>query len=76
MRKSQTTKRKELKRNLKLVLKYAKKNKGKLYLYCIFNIVLTIIGAITPLISAKQLLKLTNGLLDQLLQFSLLILKL
>ena len=74
MRKSQTTKRKELKRNLKLVLKYAKKNKGKLYLYCIFNIILTIIGAITPLISAKQLLKLTNGLLDQLLQFSLLIL--
>ena len=54
------------KKNLKLMMKYAKKQKKEFIIYFIFNIILTILGAIKPLIEAQQLLKLTNNLLNQL----------
>lgn len=56
-----------LKRNLKLSLKYAKKQKKYFILYFIFNILLAGFGAVIPMLSAQQLLKLTNGLLKELL---------
>jgi len=60
--------------NIKLSFKYAKKQRKEFILYFFFNILLAIIGAIVPLLSAKQLLKLTDGLLNELLVFSFLIL--
>lgn len=71
-----TSKKKEynLYRNLKLSFKYAKNQKKEFILYFVFNIILAIIGAIAPLFSAKQLLKLTDGLLSELLIVSILIL--
>lgn len=59
--------------NLVKSFKYAKKQKKEFILYFIANISLAVIGAIAPLLSAKQLLKLTNGLLDELLIISLLV---
>ncbi len=61
-------------RNLKLSFKYAKNQKKEFILYFIFNVMLAIIGAVAPLLSAKQLLKITDGLLNELLIISLMIL--
>lgn len=60
--------------NLKLSFKYAKNQKKEFILYFIFNVMLAVIGAIAPLLSAKQLLKLTDGFLKELLAISFLIL--
>lgn len=60
--------------NLKKSFQYAKKQKKEFILYFISNIFLAIIGAIAPLLSANQLLKLTDGVLNQLLIISLVIL--
>lgn len=60
--------------NIKLSLKYAKNRKKEFILYFIFNIMLALIGAVAPLLSAKQLLKITDGLLNELLVISLIIL--
>lgn len=60
--------------NLKLSFKYAKHQKKEFILYFIFNVLLAIIGAIAPLLSAKQLLKLTDGILSELMAISILIL--
>lgn len=54
-------------RNLKLSLRYVKKQKKYFILYFIFNILLAGFGAVIPMLSAQQLLKLTNGLLKELL---------
>lgn len=56
--------------NLKKAFFYAKKQKKEFILYFIANIVLAIIGAIAPLFTAKQLLKLTDGLLGELVLVS------
>lgn len=77
MRKDENKKiidRKEAISNIKKSLKYAKKQKKEFILYFGANIVLAIIGAIAPLVSAQQLLKLTNGLLSELFYFTLLVL--
>lgn len=60
------------KHNLKLTLKYTKKYKWNFIKYIIFNIIIAILGAILPLITAQQILKLTNGLLKDLLMLSIL----
>ena len=57
--------------NFKKALKYAKNQKKVFILYLISNITLTLIGAITPLFAAKQLLYITDGLLNKLLVISL-----
>lgn len=59
--------------NLKLSYKYAKKQKKEFILYFVANVILAIVGAIAPLLSAKQLLKLTDGLLDELIFFTVLV---
>lgn len=60
--------------NLKKSFKYAKKFKKEFILYFVFNILLAVIGAVAPLLSAKQLLKLTDGILNELLVISVVIL--
>ncbi len=60
--------------NLKKTYKYAKKQNKEFILYFIFNILLAVIGAIAPMFSAKQLLKLTDGLLNELFLFTIVIL--
>ena len=62
--------KKQSKNNLKKAFKYAKKQKKEFFLYFIANILLCVIGAIAPLLTAKQLLNLTDGLLKQLLIIS------
>ena len=59
---------------LKKALPYAAKQKGIFITYIVLNIILTILGALIPLLSAQQLLKLTDGLLNDLFKVSLLIL--
>ena len=59
---------------LKKALPYAMKQKGIFIAYIILNIILTVMGALVPLLSAQQLLKLTDGLLNDLFKVSLLIL--
>lgn len=59
--------------NLKKSFKYAKKQKKEFILYFVANILLAVIGAVAPLLSAQQLLKLTNGLLEELLIVSLMV---
>ena len=53
--------------NVKKSFQYAKKQKKIFVFYFIANILLAIIGAIAPLLSAKELLLLTDGFLMQLL---------
>ena len=60
-----------LKDNLKKSLKYAKKRKKEFLLYFIGNLFLCIIGGIAPLVSAKQLLFLTDGILGKFLWISI-----
>ncbi len=58
-------------KNLGKALKYAKKQKKEFILFFIANTILTLTGAIGPLISAQQLLKLSDGMLMQLLIISI-----
>lgn len=60
--------------NLKKAFIYAKKEKKDFIFYFISNIVLAILGAVGPMLSARQLLKLTDGLLEQLFIVSLVVL--
>ncbi len=66
-------KQQEMKNNLKKAFKYAKKQWKYFGLFFIFNILIAIIGAVAPLITAKQLIKLTDGLLTQLISLSVLV---
>lgn len=66
--------KKETINNIKYSWKYAKKNKVNLFGYIFFTIVLCIIGAITPMLSAKELLKLSNSLWTELKNVALFIL--
>ena len=59
---------------LKKALPYAMKQKGIFIAYIILNVILTVMGALVPLLSAQQLLKLTDGFLNDLFKISLLIL--
>ena len=59
---------------LKKALPYALKEKNRFILYCILNIMICILGAIVPLLTATQLIKLTDGLFQELLLISSLIL--
>lgn len=67
-------KKKKVNNNLKNAFRYAKRYKKYFILYFVSNIFLAIIGAIGPLLSAKELLVLTDGLLKNLFYISLAIL--
>lgn len=60
--------------NLKKAFSYAKKQKKILFLFFLTVIINCIIGAIAPLLSARQLLYMTDGLLNQVLHVSIFIL--
>lgn len=46
---------------------YAKTQKKSLIMYCISSFFLSVISAVTPVLIAQQLLKLSNNLLEELL---------
>lgn len=59
---------------LKKALPYAAKHKKIFISYILLNIILCVLGAVVPLLTAKQLIKLTDGLLNDLVKISILIL--
>lgn len=63
-----------LKRNLKLTWKLTKGSRGYLIGVCIVSILLSIVGAIIPTFSAKQIVYLNNSLWKKLLFVTLLVL--
>lgn len=64
---------KESMRNLKMSWKFAKKQKKYLFGYMIFYIALCIIGVVSPMLSAKQLLYLNDSGWDSLINISIFI---
>ena len=60
--------------NFKNTWKFVKEDKKYLILFLIFSLILCGISVITPLLSAKMLLFLTNGLFKDLIKISLIIL--
>lgn len=54
-------------KNIKKMWKYVKSSKGSLIGYLFVSIVEGVIGAILPLISAKIILNITDGLINQLI---------
>jgi ABC-type multidrug transport system fused ATPase/permease subunit len=56
--------------NLKRTWKYARKNKKTLFSYLIFTVLLSIIGAILPIITAKVLINITSGNFKELIIIS------
>ena len=65
---------KSLFRNFKRTWKFVKEERSKLIVCLILSGILCLISAITPLLSAKLLLNLTEGLLDNLLKVAFFIL--
>ncbi len=61
-------------KNIKFAWKYAKSHKIKLLLYLICNILHICISVFTPIVSAQIIVKLTNNVLIQVLQLSLVLL--
>lgn len=59
---------------LKKALPYAMKQKGIFIAYIFLNILMCVLGAVVPLFTAQQLLKLTDGLLNDLFKISILVL--
>lgn len=64
---------KETVKNIKQAYKYAKRQKKYIISYAICSIVICIIGIITPLLTAQQLIKLTDSLWIQLIGVSFVI---
>ncbi|HOP65439.1 MAG TPA: ABC transporter ATP-binding protein [Bacilli bacterium] len=58
-------------KNLKQTWKYVKKNKKLLIIYIIGSLLLSVIGAVTPILAAQALLKISNNLLDQLIYIAI-----
>ena len=59
---------------LKKALPYAAKQKKIFITYIFLNILMCVLGAVVPLFTAQQLLKLTDGLLNDLFKISILVL--
>lgn len=60
-------------KNIKKSYSYAKDSKKNFIFYIIASIILCIIGAIIPIYGAKQILSLSDGLLDQLIGASIIV---
>ena len=58
----------ETKANLKMTCSFVKEEKKSMFLLLLINIILSLIGVLLPVLSAKRLLNLTNGLFDELLK--------
>ena len=61
-------------KNIKKMWKYVRNSKGSLIGYLFVSIVEGVIGAILPLISAKIILNITDGLINQLILSALAVL--
>ena len=61
----------ETKNNLKMTWRFIKKRKKKLFIMTFISLIVSIIGVITPILSAKLLLNLSNGLFMDLIRVSL-----
>jgi len=61
---------KETLKNIKVAYNFAKKQKKYIILYGLCSIILCAVGVLSPLLSAKQLIKLTDSLFLQLLGIS------
>ena len=69
--------KKKLNESLNIIKKafpYLLKEKKRFIGYCILNIILSILGAVGPLLTAQQLIKLTDGMFNELLVLSVIIL--
>lgn len=60
-------------RNLKLTWKYTKTQRIKILSFLILNIITIIIGIILPILSANQIIQLTNNSLEQLVYITLVV---
>ena len=60
-------------KNIKKMWPYIKDSKNSLILYVFVSIIEAIIGAVIPLVSAKVILNITNGIMDQLILSALLV---
>ena len=60
-------------RNLKSTYKYAKNGKKYLSLFLLINIILMVISVLTPVLAAKRLVALTDGMFEKLLSLVILI---
>lgn len=65
---------KEIFHNLKKTYYFARKTKKNLVIFAILSIIMCILGAIIPYYSAQQLLKLSDGLWNQLIMASIFVL--
>ena len=61
---------KEIWMNLKRTWKFTKPYRSKMIFYIIFSLLLTVAGVLIPLVSAKMLINISNGLFDKLIIFS------
>ncbi len=68
-----TLKIKESLKNIKKTWVYTKKHKKPLIIYIIGSLFLSAIGAVTPILGAQALLKISNNLLNQLISIALII---
>jgi ABC-type multidrug transport system fused ATPase/permease subunit len=65
---------KESIKNLKMTWEFARKNKKYLFIFLIFNILICVLGVISPMLSAKQILYINDSSWNSLLNISLFIL--
>lgn len=65
---------KELLRNLKFAWQYTKRQKLKIFSFIFINIITIVIGVFLPILSAKQIVELTNNSFEQLVLITLVIL--
>ncbi len=61
----------ETKTNLRMSWHFIRKRKKQLFVIGLLSIILSIISVIVPLLSAQLLLKLTDGLLEELMGIAL-----
>ncbi len=60
--------------NLKKTWIYVKSNKKTLFIFLGYSLLLSLFGAITPILAAQSLLKISNNLLDQVAYIALIVL--
>lgn len=71
--KKKRTNIKETKNNIKMSWRFMKKRKKSLFLMLFLSLILSLISVVIPVLSAKQLLSLSSGLLKDLIRVSIFI---
>lgn len=65
---------KETFKNLKKVYYYGKNNRNNMIVFCLLSLIFIFVNVIYPIFTARQLTSLTNGIFEQLITVSLIIL--